>query len=175
MSRIGRRAIAIPAGVTVEPQGATVRVKGPKGTLTEPLPRGIAVAVEGGNVKFTRPDDSVKTRALHGLARALVANMVRGVVEPFVKELEIQGVGYRADVSGKTLNLLLGFSHPALADGILVQVVDLRLPEIFSGWRVGGHRRRSRSPWPSSARVFSTARSASCRPGSSAPRSASAS
>ena len=85
----------------------------------------IAVAVEGGNVKFTRPDDSVKTRALHGLARALVANMVRGVVEPFVKELEIQGVGYRADVSGKTLNLLLGFSHPVavpIPDGLKVSV-----------------------------------------------------
>ena len=125
MSRIGRRAIAIPAGVTVEAQGASVRVKGPKGTLSEPLPRGITVSIEGGNVKFARPNDSTKTRALHGLARALVANMVRGVVEPFVKELEIQGVGYRADVQGKTLNLLLGFSHPVavpVPDGLKVSV-----------------------------------------------------
>jgi large subunit ribosomal protein L6 len=125
MSRIGRRVIAIPNGVSVEMQGANVRVKGPKGTLTEPMPSGIGVAVEGGNVRFSRPDDSTKTRALHGLARALVANMVRGVVEPFVKELEIQGVGYRADVSGKTLNLLLGFSHPVavpIPDGLKVAV-----------------------------------------------------
>jgi large subunit ribosomal protein L6 len=76
-------------------------------------------------VRLTRPDDSTKTRALHGLARALVANMVRGVVEPFAKELEIQGVGYRADVSGKTLNLQLGFSHPIavpVPDGLKVSV-----------------------------------------------------
>jgi large subunit ribosomal protein L6 len=102
-----------------------VRVKGPKGTLTEKLPRGIAVAVAGGQVSFSRPDDERPTRALHGLARALVANMVRGVVEPFVKELEIQGVGYRADISGRTLNLQLGFSHPIavpVPDGLKVSV-----------------------------------------------------
>jgi len=125
MSRIGRRIISIPSGVTVEAQGATVKVKGPKGSLSGELPRGITIAIDKGTVKFARPDDSVKTRALHGLARALVANMVNGVVEPFVKELEIQGVGYRADVSGKTLNLLLGFSHPVavpIPEGIKVSV-----------------------------------------------------
>jgi large subunit ribosomal protein L6 len=125
MSRVGRRPIQIPSGVSVERVESSIRVKGPKGTLTQPMPRGISVAVEGSRVSFTRPDDSVKTRALHGLARALVANMVRGVVEPFVKELEIQGVGYRADVSGKVLNLQLGFSHPIaipLPDGIKVSV-----------------------------------------------------
>ena len=125
MSRIGKRPIAIPQGVTVECAQGVVRVKGPKGTLHEPLPRGIGMAVESGQVRFTRPDDTTKTRALHGLARALVANMVRGVVEPFAKELEIQGVGYRADVSGKTLNLQLGFSHPIavpVPDGLKVSV-----------------------------------------------------
>jgi large subunit ribosomal protein L6 len=125
MSRIGRRAISIPSGVSVEAQGATVKVKGPKGSLSGELPRGITIAIDKGTVTFARPDDSVKTRALHGLARALVANMVTGVVEPFVKELEIQGVGYRADVSGKNLNLLLGFSHPVavpIPDGLKVSV-----------------------------------------------------
>jgi large subunit ribosomal protein L6 len=125
MSRIGRRIISIPSGVTVESQGATVKVKGPKGSLSGELPRGITIAIDKGTVKFARPDDSVKTRALHGLARALINNMVTGVVEPFVKELEIQGVGYRADVSGKTLNLLLGFSHPVavpIPEGIKVSV-----------------------------------------------------
>ena len=125
MSRIGKRPIAIPSGVTVESTGGSVKVKGPKGTLTETLPRGIAVAIEGGEVTFTRPAEDGPTRALHGLARALVANMVRGVVEPFAKELEIQGVGYRADVSGKTLNLQLGYSHPIavpVPDGIKVSV-----------------------------------------------------
>jgi len=125
MSRIGKRPIAIPQGVTVECTDGVVRVKGPKGTLNEALPRGIGMAVESGQVRFSRPDDSTKTRALHGLARALVANMVRGVVEPFAKELEIQGVGYRADVSGKTLNLQLGFSHPIavpVPDGLKVSV-----------------------------------------------------
>jgi large subunit ribosomal protein L6 len=125
MSRIGRRIISIPSGVSVEAQGATVKVKGPKGSLTGELPSGITIAIDKGTVKFARPDDSVKTRALHGLARALINNMVTGVVEPFVKELEIQGVGYRADVSGKNLNLLLGFSHPVampIPDGIKVSV-----------------------------------------------------
>jgi len=125
MSRIGRKIIAIPAGVSVETADGSIRVKGPKGTLSEPLPPGIRIAIEGGRVSFQRPDDETKTRSLHGLARALVANMVKGVVEPFVKELEIQGVGYRADVSGKLLNLQLGFSHPVavpVPDGIKVSV-----------------------------------------------------
>jgi large subunit ribosomal protein L6 len=125
MSRIGRRIVSIPAGVSVEQSGGSIRVKGPKGTLTEPVPPGIRIAIEGGSVRFERPDDETETRSLHGLARALVANMVKGVVEPFVKELEIQGVGYRADVAGKQLNLQLGFSHPVavpVPDGLKVSV-----------------------------------------------------
>jgi large subunit ribosomal protein L6 len=116
MSRVGKQAIAIPDGVTVEQKGLEVHVKGPKGSLVEKLPAAIAVRVDGGKVSFTRPDDRKVNRAAHGLARALVANMVSGVSQPFVKELEIQGVGYRADLAGKKLRMLLGFSHPLEID-----------------------------------------------------------
>jgi large subunit ribosomal protein L6 len=125
MSRVGRRPVAIPAGVTVERTPDGVRVKGPKGTLSERLPEAIGVEIAGSQVVFARGDDKKDNRALHGLARALVANMVKGVVQPFVRELEIQGVGFRADVSGKTLNLSLGFSHPVeipVPDGLKVSV-----------------------------------------------------
>ena len=125
MSRVGRKPIPIPSGVSVEALDGGVRVKGPKGTLTERMPARVAVRVDGGTVSVARNDENKDTRALHGLARALIQNMVRGVVEPFVKELEIQGVGYRADVAGKTLKLLLGFSHPvelAIPEGIKIAV-----------------------------------------------------
>ena len=119
MSRVGRRPIPIPSGVSVETLSGGVRVKGPKGTLTETLPPRVAVRIESGQVTVARNDEEKSTRALHGLARALIQNMVRGVVEPFAKELEIQGVGFRADVAGKKLKLLLGFSHP----------VEMEIPE----------------------------------------------
>ena len=125
MSRVGKSPIAVPNGVTITREGDSIRVKGPKGTLAERVPSPIAIEIGDGEVKFERPDDRKDSRALHGLARALVANMVKGVSEPFVKELEIQGVGYRADVSGKTLKLLLGFSHPVeipVPDGLVVSV-----------------------------------------------------
>jgi len=125
MSRVGRKPIPIPSGVSVEALDGGVRVKGPKGTLTERMPARVAISVESGKVSVARSDDDKNTRALHGLARALIQNMVRGVVEPFVKELEIQGVGYRADVAGKTLKLLLGFSHPvelAIPEGLKIAV-----------------------------------------------------
>jgi large subunit ribosomal protein L6 len=112
VSRIGKKPVEVPKGVSVERVEGGLRVKGPHGTITERLPASIGVAIEDGNVRFTRPDERKPTRALHGLARALVANMVRGVTQPFVRELEIQGVGYRADVSGKTLRISIGFSHP---------------------------------------------------------------
>ena len=99
-----------------------VEVKGPKGVLSVRIPEGITVEVEKEQVRFNRRDEKKKTRALHGLARALVANMVTGVTEGFAKELEIHGVGYRADVSGKTLKLAVGFSHP----------VDVAIPEGLS-------------------------------------------
>ena len=125
MSRIGKSPIPVPSGVTVEKVAGGVRVKGPKGTLSERLPEMISVEVRDGEVILERPNDEKRTRAFHGLARALVANMVRGVVEPFAKELEIQGVGYRAEVSGGKINMLLGFSHPVeipVPDGLSVSV-----------------------------------------------------
>ena len=112
MSRIGRAPIALPSGVNVDIVGAEVRVKGPKGELSSSIPAVITVEVADGEVRCKRPDDKRDSRALHGLSRALIANMVTGVSEGFSKSLEIQGVGYRADVKGNTLNLLLGFSHP---------------------------------------------------------------
>ena len=112
MSRIGKQPIAIPDGVTIEAKGDEVHVKGPKGKLSEKLPASISVNIAANEVTFTRQDDRKENRAYHGLARALVANMVKGVTAPFVKELEIQGVGYRAEVKGNKLILLLGFSHP---------------------------------------------------------------
>jgi large subunit ribosomal protein L6 len=125
MSRVGKRPVSIPDGVTVSVSGDTVSVKGPKGQLSERVPAAIAVAVEGGEVQVTRPDDRKSTRALHGLARALVANMVTGVTSQFSKELEIQGVGYRAEVQGKKLVLSVGYSHPVempVPEGIKVSV-----------------------------------------------------
>jgi len=125
MSRVGNLAIPLPGGVTVEKVAGGVRVKGPKGTLTEQIPEVIGIEIETDRVRVERPDDKKENRALHGLARALVANMVKGVVEPFVRELEIQGVGYRADISGNKLNLMLGFSHPMqipVPDGLKVSV-----------------------------------------------------
>jgi large subunit ribosomal protein L6 len=125
MSRIGRRPVAIPSGVSVEVAAEGVRVKGPKGSLVGPVPRGIQVAVEGGAVRFSRADDRKPTKALHGLSRALVANMVKGVTQGFSRELEIEGVGYRAEVDGKNLKLSLGFSHPVampIPEGLKVTV-----------------------------------------------------
>jgi large subunit ribosomal protein L6 len=117
--------VALPSGVACERTPEGIRVKGPAGTISAGLPRAIGVEIAGDQVRFTRPDDRKPTRALHGLARALVANMVRGVTTPFVRELEIQGVGYRADVAGKTLRIQVGFSHPVeveIPQGIKVSV-----------------------------------------------------
>jgi len=112
MSRIGKRPIQIPSGVTVDVKDGQIHVKGPKGALSRSVPPRIGVEVEGGEVRLSRPDESKATRALHGLARALLANMVTGVTQGFSRDLEIEGVGYRGDARGKSLNLLLGFSHP---------------------------------------------------------------
>jgi large subunit ribosomal protein L6 len=125
MSRIGKAPVSIPAGVTVERVGDEIRVKGPKGTLSERMPDSIEIKIEKTEIVFQRPDDRRDNRSLHGLARALVANMVQGVAEPFVKELEIQGVGYRAEADAKTLKLNVGYSHPvdmAIPEGLKVSV-----------------------------------------------------
>jgi len=125
MSRVGKNPIPVPKGVSITRTGDDIQVKGPNGTLTERIPTMIETEISDEKVVFARHDEKKDTRAQHGLARALVANMVRGVSESFVKELEIQGVGYRADMAGKTLKLLLGFSHPVeipVPDGLKVSV-----------------------------------------------------
>ncbi len=112
MSRIGKQPVPVPSGVTVTIGEGEINVKGPKGELTGPLPAPITASLDEGAVVLKRPDDKRDNRALHGLARALTANMVTGVSEGFTKGLEIEGVGYRAEVKGTTLVLNLGFSHP---------------------------------------------------------------
>jgi large subunit ribosomal protein L6 len=112
MSRIGRKPISVPDGVEITIKPEEVRVKGPKGELFERINRDITVAVEDGIVTVTRPTDRGEHRALHGLTRSLVANMVEGVTNGYAKNLEIQGVGYRAALQGKDLVLALGYSHP---------------------------------------------------------------
>ncbi len=113
MSRIGRMPIAIPAGVTVDiAENNKVTVKGPKGTLERVLPAEMDIKLEGAEVVVTRPNDLKKMKSLHGLTRTLINNMVVGVSEGYVKKLEINGVGYRANKQGNTLVLSLGYSHP---------------------------------------------------------------
>lgn len=114
MSRIGRAPITVPAGVDVKVDGNAVTVKGPKGTLTKEFKPQMAITVEDGQVKVARPDDEAQNRALHGLTRTLIHNMIEGVTNGFSKTLEINGVGYRCQKQGKDLNLTLGFSHPVV-------------------------------------------------------------
>src|SRR3712207_3213913 len=112
MSRIGKQPIPVPDGVEVTIEAELVRVKGPKGELQERVARAIGVAQENGEIVVTRPTDRGEHRALHGLTRSLIANMVEGVTNGYEKRLEIQGVGYRAQLQGSRLVLALGYSHP---------------------------------------------------------------
>jgi large subunit ribosomal protein L6 len=112
MSRIGRQPIPVPSGVTVAIEPEAVRVKGPKGELMERIPLDIDVVQEGERLLVSRPTNRGEHRALHGLTRTLVANMVQGVTAGYEKRLEIQGVGYRAQLKGKNLELAVGYSHP---------------------------------------------------------------
>ena len=112
MSRIGKQPIAIPPKVNVEVKGQKVFVEGPKGKLNWELPRRTSLKVENGKVVVSREGDDARAKAMHGLSRALVNNMVRGVSEGFIKKLEIQGVGFKAAVAGNSVNLSLGYSHP---------------------------------------------------------------
>jgi large subunit ribosomal protein L6 len=112
MSRIGRKPVPVPEAVTVEIAPGNIAVKGPKGELTQAYPRDMSIEQGDGVVTVQRPTDRGEHRALHGLTRSLIANMVEGVTDGFEKRLEIQGVGYRAALKGKNLELALGFSHP---------------------------------------------------------------
>src|SRR6059036_1376528 len=116
MSRIGRLPVAIPSGVDIKIDGQTVNVKGPKGQLTRTFHDNMKIEREDGKIAVQRADDSQQNRALHGLTRTLIANMVAGVTTGFAKDLEISGTGYRAVLAGKKLQLALGFSHPIEID-----------------------------------------------------------
>ena len=125
MSRIGKAPIAVPSGVEVNISGREVTVKGPKGTLSRTIPGDISVSVADGTVTVSRPADDRTNRSLHGLVRTLVSNMVTGVTDGFAKELEIVGVGYRAEAQGTNLRLALGYSHPVMVaapEGISFEV-----------------------------------------------------
>ena len=127
MSRIGKQPIAIPPKVKVEVKGQKVHVEGPKGKLDWELPRRTSLKVTDGKIVVSRDGDDAQAKALHGLSRSLLNNMVKGVSAGFVKKLEIQGVGFKAAVQGKVVNLVLGFSHPinySIPDQIKVTVED---------------------------------------------------
>ncbi len=125
MSRIGRKPITIPAGVQVTLKDGVVTAKGPKGELTQKVHSNITVAIEGSEIIVTRPNDEKENRALHGLTRTLIANMVEGVANGFSKELEVNGVGYRVAKQGKDLVMNLGYSHQVFVSeipGITIEV-----------------------------------------------------
>lgn len=112
MSRIGKMPIAVPAGVTVTVNKGEVQIKGPKGQLARPIVAAVEVAVEDGEIVVTRKNEQKQSRSNHGLMRALINNMVQGVTKGFKKELQVIGVGFRADIKGSTLVMALGYSHP---------------------------------------------------------------
>ena len=125
MSRIGRKPIVIPEGVKVAIDGQTVRAQGPKGNLAQDVPASLSVAVKDNQVVLSRDSDERMVRALHGLMRSLVANMINGVKTEFVRKLDIVGIGYRAQMQGKNIQLALGYSHPVifpLPEGISAEI-----------------------------------------------------
>jgi large subunit ribosomal protein L6 len=127
MSRIGKMPVAVPAGVDIAVAGQQVSVKGPKGALARVFPERVRISVDGGVATVTREDDTREARALHGLSRALLANMVTGVSQGFTRQLEIVGVGYRAALKGRDLEMQLGFSHPVpfpAPEGITFEVPE---------------------------------------------------
>ena len=125
MSRIGKKPITIPAGVDVTIDGTLITVKGPKGTLTRNIHPNMIVEKDGDTITVSRPNDSKENRSLHGLTRTLINNMVVGTHETFKKELEVNGIGYRAELKGKDLVLKVGYSHDVIVeptDGITIEV-----------------------------------------------------
>lgn len=116
MSRIGKQPVSIPAKVKVEVKGASIFIEGPKGKLQQSIPGRITATIEKDKIVVSRQGDDAQAKALHGLTRSLISNMVKGVSEGYVKKLEIHGVGFKAAVKGKQVDLALGFSHPLLFD-----------------------------------------------------------
>ena len=135
MSRIGKKPITIPAGVDVKINGSEVTVKGPKGELKNTFNPEIAIAIEGTEIIVTRPSDNKNHRALHGLTRTLIANMVEGVTNGYTKELEVNGVGYRVQKQGKNLVMNLGFSHQVIMEEIAGITIEVPSPNkiVISG------------------------------------------
>ena len=129
MSRIGRKPVVIPSGVTVELNGTTATVKGPKGELTRELSPAISLEIVDNEITFTRPNDAKENRSIHGTTRSLIANMIEGVSEGFKKELELIGVGYRAQKQGNKLVLSVGLSHPVEFEAS--EGVDFEVPDTF--------------------------------------------
>ena len=130
MSRIGKKPLPIPKGVTLIQKPGVFGIKGPKGELTKQMPSGVAIKTEGENILVLRDDDSAPNRSRHGLVRAHLANMVKGVTEGWTRELEINGVGYRAEVNGSDITFALGYSHPIvfkLPKGISAKVEKNKL------------------------------------------------
>ena len=156
MSRIGKKPVPIPQGVRVHAAGATVRAEGPKGKLAQPVPAGLTAKLEGNQIVISRAGDDRKVRALHGLARALVANMITGVKDGFEKKLEIVGIGYRAQVQGRAIQLALGYSHPVvfpLPEGITAEIdkqtaITLRGPDKAVLGQTAARLRMLRKPDP---------------------------
>jgi large subunit ribosomal protein L6 len=125
MSRIGRQPVSIPQGVKVNLDGAVVRAEGPKGKLSQPIPAGLSAKIENNQLVISRSGEDRKARALHGLARALMFNMVTGVKDGFERKLEIVGIGYRAQLQGRAIQLALGYSHPVifpLPEGVTAEI-----------------------------------------------------
>ena len=135
MSRIGKKAITIPAGVDVTIEGNTVTVKGAKGTLSNTFKPNITIEKDGAEIKVSRPDDQKENRALHGLTRTLIANMIEGVSTGFKKELEINGIGYRAEKKGSDLVMKIGYSHDVIMSETDDITIDVPAPNkiVISG------------------------------------------
>ena len=156
MSRIGKKPIPVPAGVKVAVEDSTVKVEGPRGKLSQSIPAGVSVTMDGNILTVGRSSDHRTVRALHGLMRSLLANMVHGVKDGFERKLEIVGIGYRAQVQGKNLQLALGYSHPVifpLPEGVQAEVdrqvtVTLRGPDKALLGQLAAKLRSLRKPDP---------------------------
>lgn len=138
MSRVGKMPIEVPAGIKVALDGDVFTAEGPKGKVSELIVAGISVVIDEGQVRVSRSDDSGPARSKHGLVRALLANAVKGVHEGFKKELELIGVGYRAELQGKQINFRLGYSHPVnypIPDGITVEIDRNNIISVFGADR----------------------------------------